>query len=407
MPNSVVLFSEPLLSTDFTQYTVVGPLARRLTADFEVSVVAPSFGPEVAAALTDAGVLPIGLGARFPPIRSSRDEIPSFMGSWGRDALRQANARATEASLRGTDPLRVNFSMTNSARSDIWYVQGRPLAPSLRSVLPNLGGAVGLAARGLAPAVGLVDGRHFRRMASRAGRLYTACRSLAAWYGRRGLTIDGQVPTFLPHPFEPTTAAPRRDYVLVYLGKETDMAAVRDLIATGIPLRLFGGKSGSYVRHRLGGTPPPHVESLGFVSHDALADLYSHALFTAFPFTEEPFGLVPVESMACGTPVLTYRAQGPGETVLDGITGWLVPGRKEFVLAARRIADRGYPAGVAAACRRQAARFQLETVARRWTEIFRAHLEDREPSAPAAAPALPLGEFDRGAVVAPNRQLSR
>jgi glycosyltransferase involved in cell wall biosynthesis len=111
--------------------------------------------------------------------------------------------------------------------------------------------------------------------------------------------------------------------------------------------------------------------------------------------------------MACGTPVLTYRAQGPGETVLDGITGWLVPGRKEFVLAARRIADRGYPAGVAAACRRQAARFQLETVARRWTEIFRAHLEDREPSAPAAAPALPLGEFDRGAVVAPNRQLSR
>ncbi|MHB8351517.1 MAG: glycosyltransferase [Thermoplasmata archaeon] len=408
MPNSVVLYSEPLLSSDFTQYNVVAPLARSLARDFAVSIVAPSFGTEVAAALRQQGLTPIDLGARFPPIRTSRDEIPSFMASWGRDALLGANARRTEAQLRGLDPLRVNFSMTNSARSDIWYVQGRPLGPSLLSVLPNLGGPVGFAARLAAPSVGLIDRRHFRRTAARSARLYTACRSLADWYGRQGLPIEGQVPTFLPYPFEPTTANPRRDYALAYLGKETDMAAIRELMDTGIPLRLFGGKSADYVRRRLGREPPDHVESLGFVSHATLAELYSHALFTAFPFTEEPFGLVPVESMACGTPVLTYRAQGPGETVLDGITGWLVPGRAEFVLAARRIFARGYPTGMPAACRRQAANFRLETVAHRWTEIFRACLDGREPPAVAPAPPLALGELDRaGMVIPPNRQLLR
>lgn len=405
MPESVVLYSEPLLSPDFTQYNVVAPLARSLADAFAVSVVAPSFGTEVATALRQHGVCPIDLGARFPPLRSSRDEIPSFMASWGRDALGGANARRTEARLRGHDHLRVNFSMTNSARSDIWYVQGRPLGPSLRSVLPNLGGLAGFAARLSAPTVGLIDRRHFRRTSDRSARLYTACRSLADWYGRQGLRIEGQVPTFLPHPFEPTSAQPRRDYALAYLGKETDMAAIRDLIDTGIPLRLFGGKSAAYVRHRLGRDPPDHVKSLGFVSHATLADLYSHALFTAFPFTEEPFGLVPVESMACGTPVLTYRAQGPGETVLDGITGWLVPGRTEFVLAARRIFAHGYPTGMPVACRRQAAHFRLDTVARRWTEILRACLDGREP--PVVAPTLALGDLDRAGVVPTNRQLLR
>jgi glycosyltransferase involved in cell wall biosynthesis len=38
---------------------------------------------------------------------------------------------------------------------------------------------------------------------------------------------------------------------------------------------------------------------------------------------EEPFGLTPVEAMACGTPVIAMRHGGPAETVLDGETGYL------------------------------------------------------------------------------------
>jgi glycosyltransferase involved in cell wall biosynthesis len=38
---------------------------------------------------------------------------------------------------------------------------------------------------------------------------------------------------------------------------------------------------------------------------------------------EEPFGLTPVEAMACGTPVIAMREGGPAETVLHGETGYL------------------------------------------------------------------------------------
>ena len=69
----------------------------------------------------------------------------------------------------------------------------------------------------------------------------------------------------------------------------------------------------------------------GFVTASELLELYSNALFTAFPFTEEPLGYVPIESMMCGTPVLTYNKQGPKETVLNNETGWLVENADEFV----------------------------------------------------------------------------
>ncbi|MGC8566035.1 MAG: glycosyltransferase, partial [Thermoplasmata archaeon] len=71
-------------------------------------------------------------------------------------------------------------------------------------------------------------------------------------------------------------------------------------------------------------------------------NLYSEALFTAFPFIEEPFGYVPIESMACGTPVLSYNKQGPGETIINGKTGWLVSSVREFVELGRKIWNDGH-----------------------------------------------------------------
>lgn len=56
----------------------------------------------------------------------------------------------------------------------------------------------------------------------------------------------------------------------------------------------------------------------------ALARWYSRALVTGFTPMLEPLGLVPLESMACATPVLGVREGGVRETVVDGVTGWLV-----------------------------------------------------------------------------------
>ena len=91
----------------------------------------------------------------------------------------------------------------------------------------------------------------------------------------------------------------------------------------------------------------PNIEFLGRLSSSELVDAYSNALFTLFPFTHEPFGYVPLESMACGTPALTYNFQGPSEYVIDGYTGWLARSDDELVQKAAELWKKGYPSSYA------------------------------------------------------------
>ena len=59
------------------------------------------------------------------------------------------------------------------------------------------------------------------------------------------------------------------------------------------------------------------------VSDDELVQLYNTASVTLYAPIMEPFGFVPIESMACGTPVVGVREAGVRESVLDGETGIL------------------------------------------------------------------------------------
>jgi len=62
------------------------------------------------------------------------------------------------------------------------------------------------------------------------------------------------------------------------------------------------------------------IELLGYQTDAVLIDLMQRA--KAFVFAaEEDFGIVPVEAMACGTPVICLGKGGTKETVLDGVTG--------------------------------------------------------------------------------------
>jgi glycosyltransferase involved in cell wall biosynthesis len=60
------------------------------------------------------------------------------------------------------------------------------------------------------------------------------------------------------------------------------------------------------------------------VPFDELVRLYNVARCTVYAPIMEPFGLVPLESMACGTPVVGVREGGVRESVMDGCTGLLV-----------------------------------------------------------------------------------
>jgi D-inositol-3-phosphate glycosyltransferase len=65
----------------------------------------------------------------------------------------------------------------------------------------------------------------------------------------------------------------------------------------------------------------------GAVAHDELPLYYSAADVVVVPSYYESFGLVAVEAMACGTPVVASRVGGLVSTVTDGVTGYLIPWR--------------------------------------------------------------------------------
>jgi glycosyltransferase involved in cell wall biosynthesis len=66
------------------------------------------------------------------------------------------------------------------------------------------------------------------------------------------------------------------------------------------------------------------VRFLGYVSEVDLASLYRESLALVHPAISEGFGLVLLEAMALGTPVIAAAADGPSELIIDGQTGLLV-----------------------------------------------------------------------------------
>jgi glycosyltransferase involved in cell wall biosynthesis len=89
----------------------------------------------------------------------------------------------------------------------------------------------------------------------------------------------------------------------------------------GFELRIVGTGIEAPRLKRLAGT---NVRFLGQVSDDALAQLYARARAVIFP-QEEDFGIVPLEAMAAGRPVIAYGQGGATETVQDETTGILFP----------------------------------------------------------------------------------
>lgn len=119
----------------------------------------------------------------------------------------------------------------------------------------------------------------------------------------------------------------------------------------GIRLKIVGeGWDMQRLRHMAGET----VEFYGFRQGDELRNLYANARATLFP-GDEDFGLVPLESLACGTPVIAYRGGGALETVTDGTGMFFSNPTVESLMDAIKSYDKQNFS--ADDCRAQAARF--------------------------------------------------
>lgn len=77
---------------------------------------------------------------------------------------------------------------------------------------------------------------------------------------------------------------------------------------------------------------------LGEVSFSKAKNLYKNAKAFLFPIQwEEPFGLVMIEAMACGTPVIAFNRGAVPEIIKNGKTGFIVKNEKEMISAVKKV----------------------------------------------------------------------
>jgi glycosyltransferase involved in cell wall biosynthesis len=134
---------------------------------------------------------------------------------------------------------------------------------------------------------------------------------------------------------------------LAFLGRITPEKGVEQAIAiaqqVGIPLKI-AAKVDRVDREYFQEVVRPLLQNNSLVEYlgevgDANKDAFlGEAYAVLFPIDwPEPFGLVMIEAMACGTPVVAYPRGAVPEVLEDGVTGWIVEGIEEAVQAVGRV----------------------------------------------------------------------
>jgi glycosyltransferase involved in cell wall biosynthesis len=155
--------------------------------------------------------------------------------------------------------------------------------------------------------------------------------------------------------------------------KRVDIAVEAARLA-GVPLRIVGrGPEESRLKASAGDAP---VEFLGWRSPEEVRSLYQSSSVVLLPGVED-FGIVPVEAQACGTPVVALDRGGARETVVDGVTGALVPdGAAALAEGIRTVIDRTFDR---AAIRVNAERFSRDVFRERFAAVLDAAAEGARP----------------------------
>ena len=119
---------------------------------------------------------------------------------------------------------------------------------------------------------------------------------------------------------------------LAFLGRmspqKNPLGAIRIARAAGLPIVLAGKPQNAEEEHYFADKVKPHIDGervrwIGPANHAQKTELLRNAAALVFPIAwDEPFGLVMIEAMACGTPVLAVHRGSVGEVVDEGITGF-------------------------------------------------------------------------------------
>jgi glycosyltransferase involved in cell wall biosynthesis len=190
-----------------------------------------------------------------------------------------------------------------------------------------------------------------------------------------GTVYHGLPPDLLRPSFEPGS-------YLAFLGRLTPEKgpepAMRIARAVGMPLQIAAkvprGET-AYFRERI----EPQIDGkqvrlIGEVNDRAKQGFLANAAALLFPIDwPEPFGLVMIEAMACGTPVIAFKSGSVPEVVDHGITGFVVSNEEEAIGAIGRLGELDR--------RHIRAQFEKRFTSRRMAEEYLSHYSALAPEA--------------------------
>lgn len=214
----------------------------------------------------------------------------------------------------------------------------------------------------------------------------TVARRIARCYGRSARVVHPPVDTTFFRPGPDDGLDPdRRPYLL--LGRSVPYKRFADGVAACArldrPLVVAGGGPGFGDLRRLAG---PRTRFVDEPDDATVRDLLRGCRALLFP-GEEDFGLVPVEAMACGRPVVALGAGGATETVVDGVTGVFSEARGvEPFAEALRTFEGCEERLTREACVARAGRFDSRVFVRTMSAALGDLLAGRHPGRPGGPP---------------------
>jgi glycosyltransferase involved in cell wall biosynthesis len=207
-----------------------------------------------------------------------------------------------------------------------------------------------------------------RRVDSFVANSATVAGRLRRYYGVDAVVINPPVDT---DAFSPVAPSEIEDYYLMVgelVSYKRPDIAVQAFNKMQLPLRVIGGGEMLDQIRRLAG---PTVKVMGSQPFEVLKHHYARCRALIFP-GEEDFGIVPVEAMASGRPVVAYGRGGALETVSAGVSGIFFERQtvEEISLAISQLARIDFnPAKIAARAKRFSKRI--------FVERMREHIEIR------------------------------